>query len=363
MENIFEVILGVAALAVPVLIVVGFAVSVLRDDEDEDKKRRRKIQKRIEKDEKMVKIDSFDHGAKKLFKLKKQVEAREFAIKCFKYIRSALFLIGALLAVWFFDALITENETGVLLLGLNLFVSFFVLTILLYFLSFLYFPICKMVYHLVHNKERMPYKSTGNMAKDTKKMYNDAEKIHKKASTLWYGWWDAFYVKRSRLLKITTALACGVVFFLKVYFDVGNNLHTVFEEHGLFAEEMLNENIIPLCAIIIGFELVVYFLLWIVFYCSDKMILATQIRNSAVTKCEKFEKKFYEYWRENDEVENRRFWAKIEKHAKEREEEVRRRNSRVIHNSDIQSSSLTEAEAWHATQTMMGGNSIDTTGM
>ena len=363
MEEIFEVIFGIAALSVPLLIIVGFVVSVLRDDEDEDKKRSRKIQKRIEKDEKMVRIDSFHHGAKKLFKLKKQVEARIFSIKCFKYIRSVLFALGAFLAISFFDVPVEKGDLYILQVLLKILIPFVCLTFSLYLLSLLYFPLCKAVYYLIHKKDVIPYKSSGNMARDTKKMYKDAEKIHKKASTLWSDWWDAFYVKRSRILKIATALGCGCVVFLKGYFDVGSNLHTFFEEHGLFAEKMLNENIISLCAIIIGFELVVYFLLWIVFYCSDKMILATQIRDSAVCKCKKFEEKFYKYWVDNDPVEYKKFWDKVNKHAQEREAEERRRRDRVINNSDIQGSSLTEAEAWHATQTMMGGNSIDTTGM
>ena len=50
------------------------------------------------------------------------------------------------------------------------------------------------------------------------------------------------------------------------------------------------------------------------------------------------------------------------------DEPVKLTNNQVIRNSHLinqesNSAALTDAEAWHATQTMMGGNGIDSSGM
>lgn len=298
--------------------------------DDEERKKAVKIEKRMKKDEKMVKIDNFNHGAKKLFKLKKQVEARTFSIKCFKYIRSALFALGAFLAISFFDVPAEKGDWYILQVFLKMLIPFVFLTFSLYLLSLLYFPLCKAIYYLIHKKDVFPYKSSGNMAKDTKKMYNDAVKIHKEASSLWSDWWHALYVKRSRILKILTALSCCCIVFLKGYFNVDNNIHQAFNELGLFSEKITSNNFVVLCLLTLGFALLTYFMLWLVFYFSDRMILATQVRISARSRCEKFEKKFYDYWRDNDPVENKKYWDMIHKHAQERELNERLRTS---HNS------------------------------
>lgn len=296
--------------------------------DDEERKRQLRIKKRMEKDEKMVRIDSFNHGAEKLFKLMKKVQARTFSVKCFKYIRNAFFLLGSLLTAAFIDTPIIENEDHVFLLLLNLLVPFIILTFALYFLSLIYFPICKAFYFLMHTNDEIPFKSTGNIAKDTQNMYEGAVRTHKEASSVWSAWWHALYVKRSRILKVITALGCVIVVCLKGRFVTNSNLNIVFDKYNLFTKAMSTESIILSCVCVLGLGLVLYFILWLVFYFSDRMILATQFRVSVTTKCKKFEEKFYVYWRSNDPEEDRKYWEVVNKSSEERE---RLERSRALH--------------------------------
>jgi hypothetical protein len=229
-------------------------------------------------------------------------------------------LIGVLFALTYFDVPIIKTEAQVVLLLVNLLVLFAIVTFSLYFLSFIYFPVSKILYYLLHCCDQNPFGATGKMDQDTKKLYDAAIETHKKASKLRANWRFAVYVKRSRLLKILTALGCGGVVFAKGYLDSRTNIHAIFEMLNLFTEEMSTGNTIALCAILVGFVLVTYFFIWLTFYFSDAMILATHIRLSVVWKCSKIEKKFYTYWRENDEIENERYWNEVRKHAKESEE-------------------------------------------
>lgn len=365
MEEILENVLGLAMLAVPVLIVVGFIVSVWRSDRDEDAARKKKIEKRIKKQEKQNKIEGFNHAGKKLVKFQKALGARSFAVKCFVYIRSVLFAVGSLLAIYFCDAQIIGSNPNIFLFFGQLIALFLALTLALYLLSLVYFPVCKAIYYLIHKNDVFPYKSTAKKDSDTRKMFKAAEKSHKEARTLWSTWWHALYVKRSRVVKIITIVGCFAVAFLKGYFDKQSCIHGFFEKFNVFTDKLATEDIISLGLVAILFALAVYALTNLAFYYSDRLILLTQFRDSDVKRFERYKDKLYEYWRENDPKENERYWEEVHAHAREREAEERRRMNRYV-GSDSSSSSgggLTEAEAWHATNTMMGGNSIDTTGM